>query len=86
MTLVGTVKAIMREIPNGVKENKNRAPGSKAFLVNNDMTSVSYLPNTATTKKNVFLLSSMHSQPTVVENCKREIIQFCMKPKEVLII
>ena len=45
------------------------------------MTLVSYLPNTATAKKNVLLMPSIHSQPTVVENGKPEIIQFYNETK-----
>ena len=81
LTLVGTVRANKREIPDAMKKKRNRAPGSTAFLFTKDMTLVSYLPNKVTNKKVVLLLSSKHRQPTVFENGKPEIITFYNKTK-----
>lgn len=84
MTLVGTVKAIKREIPNVVKEKKNWAPGSKAFLFTDEMTLVSYFPNTATAKKMFFfcLLCTDSQQLMKMENQK--LFNSIIKPKEAL--
>ncbi|XP_068210904.1 uncharacterized protein [Palaemon carinicauda] len=65
LTLVGTVRANKPEIPPVMREKKDRRPGSSAFLFTDDLTLVSYVPNTQTTKKNVLLLSSMHTQQVV---------------------
>lgn len=57
MTLVGTVKANKSEIPQVMKSKENH---------------VSFLPDEASKKKVVLLLSSMHIQPSIgpTENLK----------------
>ncbi|XP_068225485.1 piggyBac transposable element-derived protein 4-like [Palaemon carinicauda] len=82
MTLVGTVKANKRELPEKIKTKDNREPGSSAFLFTIEMTLVSYVPPVGkTAKKLVLLLSSMHSQPVLQENGKPEIIEFYNRTK-----
>ena len=82
MTLVGTVRANKKEIPQEMKETRNRVVGSSAFLFVNDMTLVSYCKDTSRTKKKlVYLLSSMHRQPTIMPNGKPEIICFYNETK-----
>ncbi|XP_068240209.1 piggyBac transposable element-derived protein 4-like [Palaemon carinicauda] len=46
MTLVGTVKANKKEIPQEMKETRTRMVGFSAFLFVNDMTLVSYCKDT----------------------------------------
>ncbi|XP_068203998.1 piggyBac transposable element-derived protein 4-like [Palaemon carinicauda] len=82
MTLVGTVKANKKEIPQEMKETRTRMVGSSAFLFVNDITLVSYCKDTSRTKKKlVYLLSSMHTQPTIMPNGKPEIICFYNETK-----
>lgn len=77
MTMVGTLKANKRELPDKIKSKEDREPGSSAFLFTKEMTLVSYLPPVRNkAKKLVLLLSSMHSQPTIGEKGKPEIIEF----------
>ncbi|XP_068201560.1 piggyBac transposable element-derived protein 4-like [Palaemon carinicauda] len=82
MILVGTVKANKKEIPQEMKETRTRMVGSSAFSSVNDMTLVSYCKDTSRTKKKlVYLLSSMHTQPTIMPNGKPEIICFYNETK-----
>lgn len=81
MTLVGTVKGNKKEIPAVMKEKDTRTPGSTAFLFTKDMTFVSYVPNTAKAKKTVLLMSTMHTQQTLCQSGKPEIIEFYNKTK-----
>ncbi|KAG0729191.1 PiggyBac transposable element-derived protein 4 [Chionoecetes opilio] len=83
MTLVGTVKGNKKEIPIMMKEKSNRVPGTSAFLFTNDITLVSYIPDTATAKKTVLLMSSMHTQPSITGTGKPEMIDFYNKTKVV---
>ncbi|KAK3892689.1 hypothetical protein Pcinc_003481 [Petrolisthes cinctipes] len=75
MTLVGTLKANKQELPQ-VKSKEDREPGTTAFLFTNEMTLVSYVPPKTKNKKLVLLLSTMHSQPTLGEKGKPEVIEF----------
>ncbi|KAG0722934.1 Acid ceramidase [Chionoecetes opilio] len=81
MTLVGTVKGNKKEIPIMMKEKSNRVPGTSAFLFTNDISLVSYVPDTATAKKTVLLMSSMHTQPSITGTGKPEMIDFYNKTK-----
>ncbi|KAL7633073.1 UNVERIFIED_CONTAM: hypothetical protein RMT77_016649 [Armadillidium vulgare] len=82
MTLVGTVKGNKKEIPTEMKEKHNREIGSSAFLYTKEMTLVSYVPTSSKTKKKVVLfLSSMHSQPTLGQSGKPEIIEYYNRTK-----
>ena len=82
ITLVGTIRANKKEIPVEIKSLSDRAFGSSAFLYTEDLTLVSYVPSTTKTKKkNVLLLSSMHSKPTLTQSGKPEIINFYNKTK-----
>ncbi|KAK3883287.1 hypothetical protein Pcinc_012324 [Petrolisthes cinctipes] len=78
MTLVGSLKANKQELPQKVKSKEDREPGTTAFLFTNEMTLVSYVPPRDKTKnkKLVLLLSTMHSQPTLGEKGKPEVIEF----------
>ncbi|XP_062870546.1 piggyBac transposable element-derived protein 4-like [Trichomycterus rosablanca] len=81
MTIVGTVKANKREIPHVMKDKENRTPGSIAFLFTKELTLVSFLPDTASKKKLVLLLSSMHTQPSIGSTHKPEVIEFYNQTK-----
>ncbi|KAG0726568.1 PiggyBac transposable element-derived protein 4 [Chionoecetes opilio] len=81
MTLVGTVKGNKKEIPIMMKEKSNRVPGTSAFLFTDDITLVSYIPDRATAKKTVLLMSSMHTQPSITGTGKPEMIDFYNKTK-----
>ncbi|KAK3891516.1 hypothetical protein Pcinc_004606 [Petrolisthes cinctipes] len=76
MTLVGTLKANKQELPQKMKSKEDREPGTTAFLFTNEMTLVSYVPPKTKNKKLVLLLSTMHSQPTLGEKGKPEVIEF----------
>lgn len=64
-----------------MKMKTNRERESSAFLFTNDITFVPYMPDTATTKKSVLLMSSMHTQASVIESRKLEIINYHNKTK-----
>ena len=82
MTHVGTIKGNKSEIPEEMKDKKDRRPGSSAFLFTNEMTLVSYAKaSTKTPKKLVLLTSTMHTQPVLVGNGKPEIIDFYNRTK-----
>lgn len=82
MTLVGTVRANKREIPECIRKKDARTPGSSAFLYTKDMTLVSHLPKTKAAKKNVLLLSSMHTQGNVNPvSGKPEIVEYYNETK-----
>ncbi|KAL7868524.1 hypothetical protein SRHO_G00099080 [Serrasalmus rhombeus] len=81
MTIVGTVKANKREIPHVMKDKENRTPGSSAFLFTKELTLVSFLPDTATKKKLVLFLSSMHTQASIGSTHKPEVIEFYNQTK-----
>ncbi|XP_066978822.1 piggyBac transposable element-derived protein 4-like [Macrobrachium rosenbergii] len=77
MTLVGTLHANKKEIPNDMKDKQTRKQGSSAFLYTKEMMLVSYVANTSSTKKKlVLLLSSQHTQPTIGSTGKLEVIEF----------
>lgn len=77
MTLVGTVKGNKKEIPKKMIEKDSRKFGSSAFLFTRDITLVSYVPTTSKTKKKmVLLMSSMHTQPTLGDTGKPEVIEY----------
>lgn len=61
-----------------MKDKNSRRNGTSAFMFTKDMTLVSHIPSAQKrNKKNVLLLSTMHTQPTVnIENGKPEIIDF----------
>lgn len=75
MTLVGTLRADKKEIPQEMKETSTKRTGSSAFVFVKDMTLVAYCKDTSRKKKKlVHALSSMHTQPTIMPNGKPEII------------
>ncbi|KAG7156422.1 putative PiggyBac transposable element-derived protein 4-like 23 [Homarus americanus] len=77
MTFVGTIKANKKEVPKEMTDRDNLRLGSTAFLFTKELTLVSYVPTTAKTmKKLVLLLSSMHTQPTIGNTGKPEVIEF----------
>ncbi|GLD70151.1 piggyBac transposable element-derived protein 4-like protein [Lates japonicus] len=78
MTLVGTVK---KEIPQVMKVKENRTPSTTAFLFTKELTLVSFLPDKASKKKIVLLISSMHTQPSIGPTHKPEVIEFYNKTK-----
>lgn len=80
MTLVGTVRGNKKEVPEAMKKT-NREVGSSVFLFTKDITFVSFLPDTATAKKAVLLMSFMHTQASVTEGGKPEIIKLSNKTK-----
>ena len=58
-------------------DTRNRRQGSSAFLYTNNITFVSYCKDTSRTKKKlVYLMSTMHTRPTIMENGKPEIMSF----------
>ncbi|KAK4324272.1 hypothetical protein Pmani_005112 [Petrolisthes manimaculis] len=60
-----------------MKEVADRDPGSSAFAFIKDITILSYVSRKASkAKKNVMLLSSMHTQPSIGDSGKPEIIEF----------
>ncbi|CAE1317543.1 unnamed protein product [Acanthosepion pharaonis] len=65
MTLIGTVKGNKPEIPEEMKDKMTWAPGSSAFLFTMDMTLVSYVTNTYSSKKIILLLSSVHGDKSL---------------------
>ncbi|CAL9691157.1 unnamed protein product [Knipowitschia caucasica] len=81
MTLVGTVKANKKEIPHMMRVKENRTPGTTAFLFTKELTLVSFLPDKASKKKVVLLMSSMHTQPSIGPTHKPEVIEFYNKTK-----
>ena len=82
LTYVGTLRSNKREIPSVMKDKSSRRHGSSAFLHNKEMTIVSYISTTSKTKKkNVLLLSSLHSQPDLGDTGKPEIIEYYNKTK-----
>ncbi|KAG7161264.1 PiggyBac transposable element-derived protein 4-like 4 [Homarus americanus] len=77
MTFAGTIKANKKEVPKEMTDRDNRRLESTAFLFTKELTLVSYVPTTAKTKKKlVLLLSSMHTQPTIGNTGKPEVIEF----------
>lgn len=77
MTLVGTLRANKKEVPNDITDKQTRKQGSSAFLYTKEMMLVSYVANTSSTKKKlVLLLSSQHTQPTIGSTGKPEVIEF----------
>ena len=75
MTLIGTVRGNKSEIPGEMKDKTTRTPGSSAFLFTKDMTLVSYVPNTQTSKKIALLMSSMHGDNSLASSGKPTIIE-----------
>ncbi|KAK4322174.1 hypothetical protein Pmani_007085 [Petrolisthes manimaculis] len=77
LTYVGTIRHNKREIPLQMKEVADRDPGSSAFAFIKDITILSYVSRKASkAKNNVMLLSSMHTQPSIGDSGKPEIIEF----------
>ncbi|XP_068233522.1 uncharacterized protein [Palaemon carinicauda] len=82
MTHAAPTKGNKSEIVEEMKEKKDRRPGSNAFLFPNEMTLVLYAKAfTKTPKKQVFLTSTVHTQPVLVGNGKPEIVDFYNKTK-----
>ncbi|KAK3856210.1 hypothetical protein Pcinc_037452 [Petrolisthes cinctipes] len=81
MTLVGTIRGIKKEAPAQMKDTSSRELGSSAFLFTDALTLVSYVPTTSKKKKNVLLLSSMHSSPSLGQTGKPVIVEFYNKTK-----
>ncbi|XP_046960296.1 piggyBac transposable element-derived protein 4-like [Vanessa cardui] len=74
LTLVGTLRSNKREIPKNIKNSKSRSIGTSMFCYDGDKTLVSFK---AKSNKMVFLLSTIHDQPTINETTgKPEIIHF----------
>lgn len=74
LTLVGTIRSNKREIPEKLKNSMSRAIGTSMFCFDKDNTLVSYKPKS---NKVVYLLSTVHDQPTINESTgKPEIIHF----------
>ncbi|XP_069823913.1 piggyBac transposable element-derived protein 4-like [Dendropsophus ebraccatus] len=81
ITLVGTIKANRREIPEALKHNRQRALYESVFEFNNKATLVSYK---AKKEKSVILLSTMHHNCSIDSNdrkLKPEIILYYNKTK-----
>lgn len=72
LTLVGTLRSNKREIPKNMKNSGSRSVGTSMFCYDGDKTLVSFK---AKTNKMVFLLSTIHDQPSINETTgKPEII------------
>lgn len=82
MTLVGSVRGNKKELPDAAKPKVNRSPCSSAFLFTDDMILVTYLSNTVTAKKDVLLMSSIHTPPTVTDTGKPVIIIYYNKTND----
>ncbi|XP_066963237.1 piggyBac transposable element-derived protein 4-like [Macrobrachium rosenbergii] len=76
MTYVGTVRANKKEVPGEMKDVSSREEGSSAFLFTDNMIQVSYVATSSKKKKNVLLLSSMHTLPSLGNSGKPEVIEF----------
>lgn len=82
MTHIDTVRSNRKEIPLEMKDMRNRKQGSSAFLFTNNINLVSYCRDTSRTKKKVvYLMSTMHNCPTIMEDGKPEIMHFYNKIK-----
>lgn len=64
-----------------MKGKENHTPGSSAFLFTKELTLVSFLPDKASEKKVVLVLSSMHTQPSIGPARKPEVIEFYNQTK-----
>lgn len=75
LTIVGTMNASRRDIPDKMRPNKIRAELSSSFIFTRDLTMVSYVPKK---NKSVILLSSMHHAKEISneDHRKPEIILF----------
>ncbi|KAK4322816.1 hypothetical protein Pmani_006481 [Petrolisthes manimaculis] len=63
-------------------DTRNWRQGSSAFLYTNKITFVSYCKDTSKTKKKLmYLMSTMHTRPTIMENGKLEIMSFYNETK-----
>ncbi|UYV69595.1 hypothetical protein LAZ67_6004045 [Cordylochernes scorpioides] len=82
LTLVGTLRKNMKEIPKEFLPNRSRPIYSSLFGFNQDKSIVSYVPKR---NKAVMLLSTMHSTPTIDEESgdrlKPEIVTFYNQTK-----
>lgn len=77
LTLVGTLRANKKEVPDVMKDVTSRELGSTAFLYTDKMTLVSQVTKSSKKKKKiVLLLSSMHSIGSIGASGKPEVIEF----------
>lgn len=80
LTAVGTLRKNKREIPPEFLVTKNRPPVDSMFGFGDNLTLVSYIPNSKSKKNNVVLVSSMHHDDRIDEATgdakKPEIITF----------
>jgi hypothetical protein len=74
LTVVGTLRSNKREIPKEMTNSKNRRVGTSMFGFDKEMTLLSYKPKS---NKVVYLLSTIHDQPSInIDSKKPEIIEF----------
>lgn len=80
LTLVGTTSARRRHVPPAIKSTKRRPVESSKFLYDheNKIILMSYVPKK---NKNVIMMSSSHSAPSIHENTKPTIIMDYNKSK-----
>lgn len=79
LTTVGTLRANKKEIPPDMKDQTDREIGTTAFCFSKDLTMMSYYKKK---NKNIYLLSSVHSTPTIDEGSGRpEVISYYNKTK-----
>lgn len=80
LSYVGTLKKNKWQIPKEMKELKTREAFSSVFAFRKEATMVSYVPQNKNNKKNVLLISSMHSDGSIDEDTenrkKPEIITY----------
>lgn len=69
VALVGTIRANKPELPPKLKQTKNRAVLSSLFAFTTTTTAVSYIPRRG---RNVFLLSTKHREPAVIQGDKQK--------------